>query len=74
MKLHKWIEEEMINLKKMKEKPTRINVEVIAQEINTLNEILQNVNEKITEVSELALEDSSDNLVYNLDILTNEVN
>lgn len=74
MKIHKWIEDEMIILEKIKEKPTRINVEATAQEINTLNEILQNVNEKITEISELVLDDSSDKFANNLDVLTNEVN
>lgn len=67
--IYDWIEEEMNILKKMKEKPTRINMEVTAQEIASLNEMLQNINDKKIEVVELVADNPSDKLVDDLDIL-----
>lgn len=72
--IFEWIKEEMINLNKMKEKPTRINTEATVQEITNLKEMLQNINEKEIEIAELVLNDSSDKLVQDLNILTETVN
>lgn len=72
--IYEWIEEEMVTLNKMKEKPTRINVDGTAQEITNLNEILHNVNDKKLEIAELVLDDTSDKLVTDLDNLTYMVN
>lgn len=73
-KIYEWIEEEKIILNKMKEKPTRINIEATAQEITNLNEMLQNVNDKKLEITELLLDDSSDKLVTDSYHLTDMVN
>lgn len=72
-KIYEWIEEENINLKKLKEKPTKINIEATAQEITNLNEMLQNINEKKIETAELVSDDLSDKLVHDLDLLTDMV-
>jgi hypothetical protein len=72
-KIYEWIKEEMNILKKIKEKPIRNNTEATAQEIINLNEMLHNINEKKTEISELILNDPSDKLVNDLDEFTNEV-
>lgn len=72
-KIYEWIEEENNNLKKLKEKPTRINIEATAQEITHLNEMLQNINEKKIETAELVSDDISDKLVNDLDLLTDMV-
>lgn len=72
--MYEWIEGEMGLLRKMREKPTRINVEAIAQEIVNLNELLQNANEKQIEISELVSDDLSDKLLTDLNSLTDEVN
>lgn len=72
-RIYEWIEEEMNILKKMKEKPIRINTEATAQEITNLNEMLQNINEKKIEISELISSDPSDKLVNDLDVFTDEV-
>lgn len=61
-------------LRKMREKPTRINVEAIAQEIVNLNELLHNANDKQIEISELVSDDLSDKLLTDLNSLTDEVN
>jgi len=37
MRIYEWIENEMVVLNKIREKPIRINVEVTAQEITNLN-------------------------------------
>lgn len=71
--IYEWIEEEMNILRKMKEKPTRINMEVTVQEIANLNEMLQNINDKKIEIIELVADNPSDKLVDDLDILTNMV-
>lgn len=71
--IYEWIENETIVLNKIKEKPTRINIEVTAQEINNLNEMLQNINEKKIETIELVLNDQPDKLVNDIDILTDMV-
>lgn len=73
-RIYEWIEGEMGLLRKMREKPTRINVEAIAQEIVNLNELLQNANEKQIEISELVSDDLSDKLLTDLNSLTDEVN
>lgn len=73
-RIYEWIEEELIVLNKMKEKPTRINIETTAQEINNLNEMLQNINEKRIEIYEIVSDNSSDKLIDDLDNLTNMVN
>lgn len=72
--VYEWIEGEMDSLRKIREKPTRINVETIAQEISNLNELMQNVNEKQIEISELVSDGPSDKLLNNLNVLTDEVN
>lgn len=72
--IYEWIEEEIVILNKMKEKPTRINIDATAQEITNLNEILQNVNDKKLEISELVSDNPSDKLVTDLDNLTDMVN
>lgn len=72
--IYEWIEEEMVILNKMKEKPIRINVDGTAQEITNLNETLRNVNDKKLEIAELVLDDTSDKLVTDLDNLTDMVN
>lgn len=72
-KIYEWIEEENKNLKKLKEKPTRINIESAAQEITNLNEMLQNINEKKIETAELVSDDYSDKLVNDLNLLTDMV-
>jgi len=72
--IYEWVEEEMIILNKMKEKPTRVNTEATAQEITNLNEMLQNVNNKKLEIAELVPDGSSDKLVTDLDNLTDMVN
>lgn len=72
-KIYEWIEEENNNLRKLKEKPTRINIEATAQEITNLNEMLQNINEKKIETAELVSDDLSDKLVNDLDLLTDMV-
>jgi len=74
IRIHEWIENEMVSLNKIKEKPTRINVEVTAQEIVNLNEMLQNVNDKQIEITELTSDDFSNQLVNNMNNLTNMVN
>lgn len=73
-RIYEWIEGEMALLRKMREKPTRINVEATGQEIVNLNELLQNVNEKQIEIFELVSDDLSDKLLTDLNTLTNEVN
>lgn len=73
-RIYEWIEEEFIILNKMKEKPTRINIETTAQEINNLNEMLQNINEKQIEIYEIVSDNSSDKLINDVDNLTNMVN
>lgn len=73
-RIYEWIEEELIALNKMKEKPTRINIETTAHEINNLNEMLQNINEKRIEIYEIVSDNSSDKLIDDLDNLTNMVN
>jgi len=72
--IYEWIEEEKVILNKMKEKPTRINIDATAQEITNLNETLQNVNDKKLEIAELVSNDTSDKLVTDLDNLTDMVN
>lgn len=72
--IYEWIEEEMVTLNKMKEKPIRINIDGTAQEITNLNETLHNVNDKKLEIAELVLDDTSDKLVTDLDNLTDMVN
>jgi len=72
--IYEWIKEEMIILNKIKEKPTRINIDATAQEITNLNETLQNVNDKKLEIADLVSDDTSDKLVTDLDNLTNMVN
>lgn len=72
-KIYEWIEEENIILKKLKEKPTRINIEATAQEITNLSEMLQNISEKKIETAELVSDDISDKLVNDLDLLTDMV-
>jgi len=74
MQIYEWIENEIVTLNKIKEKPTRINIEVTAQEITNLNEIVQNINDKKVEITELISDDSSNKLVNDMDILTNMVN
>lgn len=71
--IYEWIEGEMDSLKKIREKPTRINVEAITQEISNLNETMQSVNEKQTEVSQLVSDGQSDKLLDKLNVLTDEV-
>lgn len=72
--MYEWIEGEMDGLRKIREKPTRINVDAIAQEISNLNELMQNVNEKQIEISELVSDAPSDKLSNSLNVLANEVN
>lgn len=72
-RIYEWIDEEINILKKMKEKPIRINTEATAQEITNLNEMLQNINEKKIEISELVSSDPSDKLFNDLDVFNNEV-
>lgn len=72
-RIFEWIEEEITILNKMKEKPTRINIEATAQEITNLNEMLQNINEKQIEIAELVSEDTSDKLANDLNTLMNMV-
>lgn len=72
-RIFEWIEEEITLLNKMKEKPTRINIEATAQEITNLNEMLLNINEKQIEIAELVSEDTSDKLANDLEILINMV-
>lgn len=72
-KIYEWIEEENIILKKLMEKPTRINIDATAQEMVNLNEMLQNINEKKIESAELVSDDPSDKLVNDLDVLTDMV-
>jgi len=67
--VYEWIEEEIIILNKMKEKPTRINIEATTQEITNLNEMLQNVNDKKLEIAQLVSDDPSDKLLTDLDNL-----
>jgi len=71
--VYEWIEEEIIILNKMKEKPTRINIEATTQEITNLNEMLQNVNDKKLEIAQLVSDDPSDKLVTDLDNLIDMV-
>lgn len=71
--VYEWIEEEMIILNKMKEKPTRINIDATTQEIINLNEMLQNVNDKKLELMELVSDDPSDKLVTDFNNLIDMV-
>lgn len=71
--VYEWIEEEIIILNKMKEKPTRINIEATTQEIINLNEMLQNVNDKKLDIAQLVSDDPSDKLVTDLDNLIDMV-
>lgn len=71
--VYEWIEKEIIILNKMKEKPTRINIEATTQEITNLNEMLQNVNDKKLEIAQLVSDDPSDKLVTDLDNLIDMV-
>lgn len=71
--VYEWIEEEIIILNKMKEKPTRINIEATTQEITNLNEMLQIVNDKKLEIAQLVSDDPSDKLVTDLDNLIDMV-
>lgn len=73
-RIYEWIENETISLNKIKEKPTRINIEVTAQEITNLNDMLQNINEKKMEVIELVSHDQSDKLVNDMKHLMDIVN
>lgn len=72
--IYEWIKEELTNLNKIKEKPTRINPEATIQEITNLNELLQNLNEKEIEIAELIPNDSSDKLLQDLNVLKETVN
>lgn len=74
IQIYEWIKEELTNFNKMKEKPTRINSEVTIQEITNLNEMLQNINEKEIEITELTPNDSSDKLIQDINILRDTVN
>lgn len=73
-RIYEWIENEMVILNKIKEKPIRINVETTAQEITNLNEMIQNINDKKIEMSELVSGDPSNKLVNDMNILTDMVN
>lgn len=72
--IYKWIEEETTILKKIKEKPIRINLEATSQEISSLNEIAQNINDKNIELAELESDNQSAELVNNLQNLKDMVN
>lgn len=72
--IYEWIKEELTNLNKIKEKPTRINLEATIQEITNLNELLLNLNEKEIEIAELIPNDSSDKLLQDLNVLKETVN